>query len=195
MRAPTPTPLSNLSGLTTSWQSPSRQQGISGPTARTPRVPLIYSLFSAGPQPAPICGPQTHVMLLTRHPHRDEVQPFAGSAGSRLPVAEVFVADGLSSLVTSLKPLLDPSFRMQIGQPAADGVIALLCPHGTSAIAYWRCKFPASVLIVIATPAQAPDAAAYLDAGADHFVTDAAPQVLAAYITAAASRVGSLRVR
>jgi hypothetical protein len=129
-------------------------------------------------------------MLLTRHPHRDELQPFGSSAGSLLPVTEVFVADGLSSLVTSLKPLLDASFRMRIGQPAADGVMALLCPHGTSAIAYWRCKFPASVLIVVAPAAQAPDAAAYLDAGADHFVTDASPQVLAACIIAAARRSG-----
>lgn len=149
----------------------------------------IHSVFSAWEQATPNLGAHSGRMLLTRRRHHPRRLVAAATPVPATPVTDVFVADGLSSVVQSLRALLPESFHLRTGQPGGDGV-ALLRPQGVASLAYWRFKFPGSVLIVVAPADQAHDAAAYLDAGADYFVTDAVPKVLGAYITAASRRAG-----
>jgi hypothetical protein len=108
------------------------------------------------------------------------------AAESRDGVVQVSVSEGLADLVVQLGSQLGPSYALNVGPPHGDGV-ALLPAQGVPAIAYWRCKCPSAILIVVGSQwrSTAGGAAEYLDAGADGFMLDPGAQLIAAHIAAA----------
>ncbi len=123
-------------------------------------------------------------MLL--HRRRPSVSP--SERASPAATHNVRVADGLAPLVEPLRALLPPHFTVDAGPPGTDAV-AVLRPLGLAAISFWRCKYPRAVLIIVATDAAAPhDACAYLNAGADVYVDEGSPRLVAAHILAAVRR-------
>jgi hypothetical protein len=101
----------------------------------------------------------------------------------------VSVAAALAEHTSDLSTALGPGFDVRIGPPQGPGV-ALVSPHGTTAIAFYRLHHPRTAFLVVGPrrdrAGQGP--ADYLNAGADGYLAPAPTAVLAAHIRALARR-------
>jgi hypothetical protein len=132
-------------------------------------------------------------MRLFRHqpPHLEE--PLAGvELDAQPPTSDaivVSVSAALADHFSNLTAELGPGFAIRIGPPQGPGV-AVVSPHGTTAMAFYRLHHPRTAFLVVgpARDVAGQGPADYLNAGADGYLTPAPAVVIAAHIRALARR-------
>jgi hypothetical protein len=122
-------------------------------------------------------------------PFRRQTQHQGEAERSVNDAVVVSVAAALADHASDLTAALGPGFDVRIGPPEGPGV-ALVSPHGTTAIAFYRLHHPGTAFLVVGPrrdrAGQGP--ADYLNAGADGYIAPVPAAVLAAHIRALARR-------